>query len=160
MIVLPGRPIRQVDRGKQRWLEAKQPHVPERGRETISGQQGLSVGELNLHEPADVDVDVRQSLREAREPDGALPRLGPNFIDLLLEPLLELIGGDWHARVATDRQLHHEPIVDGSGGGGNGCHSASKLHAIPSVGDLEERSRICVAALCGSRGDPKYARWR
>jgi hypothetical protein len=38
MIGLPDRPIRQVDRGKQRRLEAEQPHVSEHSTETISAQ--------------------------------------------------------------------------------------------------------------------------
>jgi hypothetical protein len=37
-IGLPDRPIRQVDWGKQRWLEAEQAHVSEDGAETISVQ--------------------------------------------------------------------------------------------------------------------------
>jgi hypothetical protein len=58
MIALPG-PIRQVDRDKQGRLQPEQPHVSDHLAETISGKQWLSVRELKLDEPPDIDVDVR-----------------------------------------------------------------------------------------------------
>jgi hypothetical protein len=110
---------------EQRRLEPQQPHVPEHGGQAIFVEQGLVLAQLELHHPADPDIDAWQFLREAREAHRAPGRLGAKGFHLLVEPALELLGGDEHAGVTADGDLNHGQTVRGEQVRGNGSRCAS-----------------------------------
>src|SRR5687767_1276032 len=91
------------------WLQTEQAHVSKGLREAVAGEQGFGRVELELDQPADVEVRIGTGLDEPRQADGGVGGLGAEVLDLEFEPPLEFVGGDRHSRVAADGQLDHGP---------------------------------------------------
>jgi hypothetical protein len=92
----------------------------------MPGEQRLALGQLELDQPADLEVGARPCLRQARQSHGGVRRLGPKLVHLALEPTLEFVGGDRHTRLAADRDLNHAPIVEANRVDSNGCQPPSR----------------------------------
>ena len=136
------------ERHQYRRLEAEQLHVSHRLREAIVHQAPLSVGQLQLEQPADVDDAARQTLGQARQPHGAVRRRVPEVGDLLLEPLLELVRGDRDAGVTADGELEHGSIVSHERAGENGFNRVFRdvVEAVSVLGmPVPLKTRILLA---------------
>jgi hypothetical protein len=112
-------------RCQKRRLEPEQPHIPQRFGQPIP-QQRLSLVQLKLDQPADIQAGVRPPLCQAGQPHHAPRRLRPKLLYLPLQPPLELVGRDRHTRLATDRELNHAPIIDAGRAGSNGYQAATQ----------------------------------
>jgi hypothetical protein len=85
-------------RRKQGWLKSEQPHIAERVDEPGTTLKRRAVRDLKLDEPTDVAVGARSALRQAREPQDRSGRGGAKFVDVPLEPTLQLVERDWGTR--------------------------------------------------------------
>jgi hypothetical protein len=135
--------------GEERRLEAEQPQVSQRIGEPMPGEQWLVIGQLELYQPADIELGVGQALSQPRQPQRGMRRLGAQLLDLPLEPTLELVGRDGRTRMAADRELNHGPRIGAADARSNGVHRASRLARVGRSEETWSFRRMGAAAPAG-----------
>ena len=98
-------------RREQRRLEAEEAHVPESVAKPTPCEQRLTRRQVQLNQPAVFEIYTGGALRQPRQPQRAMWRIRSQLVELLLEPGLELVGRDRHARVAANGELKHVSII-------------------------------------------------
>ena len=99
-------------RPQQRRLKAEEAHVPEGVGKPMACEQRLTVRQVQLNQPADLEFKVGGALRQPRQPERPVWRIRSELVELFLEPRLKLVGRDRHTRMAADGELKHVSIIE------------------------------------------------
>ena len=120
---------------QQSRLEAEEAHVPEGVTQPSAREQRLALRQLQLNQPADLELLARGVLHQPREAEGAVWRIRSKLVELLLEPTLELLGRDRHTWMAADSELNHAPSIDLCRAANNGCQRPSPAAQMGQDGE-------------------------
>ena len=111
----------------------RHPSCPSRVSEAMSGEEWLGFVDLELEQPANIDVGVGPALGQPREAHDGMRGRAAHVVQLSLEPVLELLHLHGDTGVAADRELRHGPRICAGAAGENGFHRASWSKSAPVV---------------------------